>query len=123
MEGKRKTLEEACDYFGYDPDEVRKGKWYLFPADEFMTKLGEFYSMARGEKLARKKSRIIVDHDPRFPFALMQINAEKAIYLSSEQGQRLCEAEARLEEGLCHEELFGHTGLDQGIREALGYPE
>ena len=117
------SLEGVCEYFGYDVDEVRKNQYHLFPTDDFMPRLKEFYSFARENKLARKKSRIIIDHDPRYPLAMVQVVTDKAIYLSQEQGLRIHEAEAHLSEVRYHEELFGHTGIDQSIRETLGYPE
>ena len=117
------SLEGVCEYFGYDVDEVRKNKYHLFPTDDFMPRLREFYSFARENKLARKKSQIIIDHDPRYPIAMVQVVTDKMIFLSHEQGLRIHEAEANRKSDQCHEELFGHTGIDQSIRETLGYPE
>ena len=123
MKTKNQQMSIPHWKFGYDVDEVRKNKYHLFPTDDFMPRLREFYRFARENKLARKKSQIIIDHDPRYPIAMVQVVTDKMIFLSHEQGLRIHEAEANRKSDQCHEELFGHTGIDQSIRETLGYPE
>ena len=123
MAQEEKSFEEICEYFGYDPEKVRQNDYEIFPTDDFMPRLKEMYSFARYKYLARKKSRIIIDHDPRFPMALVQIETNKDIFLSYEQGLRLHEVEAQLKAGQSLEEFLGHTGLDQSIRETLGFKE
>ena len=117
------SFDDACRYFGYDPDEVTKNEYHLFPTDDFMLKMKEMYEFARNDRLARKASRIVIDHDPRFPVAMIQVVTDKNIYLSPTQGKRIREAEAQGKEAPSYEALFGHTGLDQSIRETLGLPE
>ena len=123
MRGKEESLEEICKYFGYDPEKVRQNDYVTFPADDFMPRLREMYNFARDKYLARKKARIIIDHDPRFPRALIQVETDKFIFLTDEEVLRKRELEDHLKEGQFLEDALEHTGLDQNIREALGLPE
>jgi len=118
-----KVFEDTCRYFGYDPGEISEQECRLIPEDEFMPWLRKVYTFVREGKLARKASRIVMDHDPRCPFALIRVITDRAVYFSFEQGLRLHELTDQPKGCPCLEEYLGHTGLDQSIRETLGLPE